>query len=262
MALSSWFLPFTDRSRYERRQNLTFLDDSVDQICRLGIRDIARRLKVLPLGSSIAQELEEISPEEMLPVRKRLPGNCKFNQPWTQDMRIPPASRRRSNDPPGPRPSAPRGPQEATDSHNLNTIIENPGLPARGLASLSNLPSTLCPPPQNTIAFDDSALSGPGPGPDLTRPQWGSTNAMASSTAGAAFSGYTPLTGVECQELSLPQWGSLQTMACSAAEDVYCEFGLRTWLEGSDSTLRTRSTVPGMDSSMDFMEHLHPQPVR
>ncbi len=262
MTLSSWFLSFTDWFRYERRQNLIFLDDSMNQICRLRIRDIARRLKVLSLSSFIAQELKKISSEEMLSIRKRLFNNCKFNQSWTQDMRISPAFRRRSNDSLDSCSFAFREFQEITNSHNLNTIIENLKLSARGLTSLLNLLSTLCSLSQNTIVFDDSALSDSGSSSNLTRSQWDFTNVMTSSIAEATFSDYISLIEVECQELSLSQWDSLQIMTCSTTEDVYCEFGLRIWLKSSDSTLRMRSIVLDMNSSMNFMKHLHSQSVR
>ena len=221
----------------------------MDQLCGLGIRDTARRLNVLPLGSSIARALEEISPEEMFPIPNRQSGNGEFDQPWTRGgTRVLPASQRQFNAPPGPCPSAARVPRDATDSHNSNAITGNPELPAQELASFSDPRSAPCLPPQNTMAFDDPALSGLGLSPDLTRPQWGSTNAMATSAAGAAFPGYSPSTGVECPELNIPQWGSSQTMACSAVEDISCDYNLRTWLEGSNS-------------STDATQHLQTQPV-
>ncbi|KAL9129877.1 MAG: hypothetical protein Q9217_001777 [Psora testacea] len=243
---------------YERRQNLIFLNDSVDQLCELGIQDTARRLKVLPLGSFIAQELEEISPEEMFSIPNGQHRKGKFDQATRADTGVPPTSPRRSNDPPGPRQSAARVPRDATGSQNPNTIVENPES-AQDLASFSNPHGAPDPPLQNTMAFNDFPLLGPSLGPDLTRPQWGSTNAMASSTAGAAFPGYTPSTGVEWPELNIPEWGSSQTMAFSAVEDNSCDFDLRTWLEGSDSNLRTQCTILGTDSSTDV--NLHTQPV-
>ena len=192
----------------------------------MGIRDTARRLKVLPLGSSIAQKLEEISAEEMFPVPNRQPDNGKIDQPWTRgDAGVPPASQRRSSDPPGLSPSTARAHRDARDNHHLNTIMEHPELPAQDLISLYNPPGAPCLSTHSTIAFADSALSGP----DLTRAQWGSTNAMSFSTAGTALSGYTSSSRSECPDLNVPQWGSLQDMARSAAEDRSCDFELRPW---------------------------------